>query len=80
MIDNNISAGMGLSSAVPDMPLGFGMRLAQEPSALDTYGSLTNEQKTSVIRHIQSGTTGKEAKKLVIDAVENLKNQNTAFF
>lgn len=66
--------GTGHNPDGPDLPLGFGMQLAQEPDAMDAYGRLTNEQKTAVIRRIQSGSTGDDAKNLIAETISQLKN------
>ena len=43
----------------PDMPLGFGMALAQNPDAMDVYSGLTEEQRQQVLqksRRVRSKT------------------------
>ena len=43
----------------PDMPLGFGMALAQNPDAMDVYSGLTEEQRRQVLqksRRVRSKT------------------------
>jgi len=71
--------GMGRNPEGPDLPLGFGMLLAQEPAAVTRYGQLTNEQKSSVIRYIQSGATGEDAKNRIANAVIGLRDGNMGF-
>lgn len=66
--------GTGHNPTGPDLPLGFGMRLAQEPSAMNAYGRLSNEEKAAIIQKIQSGATGDEAATLINDAIESLRN------
>ena len=71
--------GVGHNPEGPDLPLGFGMLLAQEPSAISRYGALTNEQKSSVIRYIQSGATGEDAKNRIENAVNGLRDGDLRF-
>lgn len=71
--------GTGRNPEGPDLPLGFGMLLAQEPEAVTRYGQLTNEQKSSVIRYIQSGVTGEDAKNRIANAVYGLRDGNMSF-
>jgi len=71
--------GMGRNPEGPDLPLGFGMLLSQEPAAISRYGELTNEQKSSVIRYIQSGATGEDAKNRIANAVIGLRDNNMGF-
>jgi uncharacterized protein YdeI (YjbR/CyaY-like superfamily) len=63
----------------PDLPLGFGMLLAQEPAAISRYGALTNDQKSSVIRYIQSAVTGEEARNRIENAVYGLRDGDMRF-
>ena len=61
-MDNFIGIGKNPNPNVPDIPLGFGMELAQNPKAMNAYGNLTNAQKSQMIGYIQSSATGEEAK------------------
>ena len=65
--------GMGHSPDGVDLPLGFGMQLAQQPKAMDAFGRLTTQQKAEVVRYIQGGATGDDAKRLIQDAIGKLK-------
>ena len=71
--------GMGRNPEGPDLPLGFGMLLAQEPEAITRYGELTNAEKSSVIHYIQSGATGEDAKNRIANAVYGLRDGNMGF-
>lgn len=71
--------GIGRNPEGPDLPLGFGMLLAQEPDAISHYGALTNDEKASVIRYIQSGATGEDAKNRIANAVMGLRDGNMGF-
>ena len=71
--------GVGRNPEGPDLPLGFGMLLAQEPDAISRYGALTNEQKTQVIHYIQSGATGEDARNRIANAVIGLRDNDMEF-
>ena len=71
--------GMGRNPEGPDLPLGFGMLLAQEPEAVSMYGALTDAEKSTVIRYIQSGATGEDAKNRIASAVYGLRDGNMGF-
>lgn len=71
--------GVGRNPEGPDLPLGFGMLLAQEPDAISRYGALTNEQKTQVIHYIQSGATGEDARNRIANAVIGLRDNDMGF-
>lgn len=82
MTRDNEFTGMGKNLHGPDLPLGFGMSLAQHPEALNAYGRLSDKEKSSVIAYIQGGKTGSEAKNRIEDAVEKLEHggAGTGFF
>lgn len=65
--------GIGHNPDGPDLPLGFGMRLAQEPEAQEAFGRLSKEGKASLIGYIQSCATGEEAQTRIDNAVRQLK-------
>lgn len=71
--------GVGRNPEGPDLPLGFGMLLAQEPEAIARYGALSNDKKASVIRYIQSGATGEDAKNRIANAVTGLRDGDMSF-
>jgi len=68
--------GIGPNPDGVDLPLGFGMRLAQEPGAIDAFGALDEARKADVIHYIQACATGEEAKERIETAVTALKNNN----
>lgn len=72
--------GMGNNPNGPDLPLGFGMQMEGTPRALETYAGLTREEKESVIRYVQSGTTGEEALEKITSAVKKLEEEDKSFF
>ncbi|MFQ8600748.1 MAG: YdeI/OmpD-associated family protein [Oscillospiraceae bacterium] len=66
-------------AAYPDIPLGFGMALAQRPEAMTFFASLSNQEKTQIIRYIQGSTTGDMAKERVDHTVEMMSQKNHMF-
>lgn len=75
-MQNDNFIGVGQNPNGPDLPLGFGLELEQSPRARSAYSGLTNAEKEKVIRFIQSGVTGDEAKNRIISAVQNLAEGN----
>jgi len=75
----NTFIGIGRNPDGPDLPLGLGMALAQDPKASNAFASMSNAQKESMIRHITGGNTGEEAKTLIEDAVNMLHNNQIMF-
>ena len=68
--------GMGSNPDGPDLPLGLGMRLEEEPEATSNYGRLTQEQQAAVVRYIQACTTGEDAQNRIEHAVQCLKEND----
>ena len=79
-MQNNNFIGTGHNPNGPDLPLGFGMQLAQDPEAMDAFGRLTNQQKQSVVNYIQNCTSGEDSKNRIADAVANLSKNDLTFF
>lgn len=71
-MSNSTFIGTGINPDGPDLPLGLGMQLAQDPKALDTFGRLTNEQKSVLIGYIQGAATGDDAKRRLAEALNML--------
>ncbi len=63
-----------------DMPLGFGMALYQNSSALHCFAALSQQQRNDIIRYIEGAKTGDNAKKRIDTAVKNLNHRNINFF
>lgn len=79
-MNNDVFIGTGHNPDGMDLPVGFGMQLAQVPHAIEAYGRLSDTQKRAVIHYVQSGTTGEEAESLVMGAVKMLSEGRTDFF
>ena len=73
-MENHTISGTGPNPDGPVLPVGLGMRLAQEPRAMQAFASMTNAQKEAMIAYIQSGTTGDEAKARLHQAVSQLRD------
>lgn len=77
---NFIGLGRNPNTNVPDIPEGFGAALSKEPEARYYFDILSDVQKTSVIKYIQSNnTTGNDARYKINNAVTNLKNNSLRF-
>jgi hypothetical protein len=77
---NSPFIGTGSNPHGADLPLGFGMRLAQDPQAMDTFGAMDQEGKERVISYIQCACTGDDAMERLENAVNALKNNNESIF
>ena len=63
-----------------DMPIGFGMELYQNSNALHCFAALSQAERNDIIQYIEASKTGKEAKKRINTAVENLNKRNPKCF
>ena len=68
--------GTGKNPDGPDIPLGLGMQLAQNPKAMATFGKMTSTQKRELIRQIQGAPTGDAARAQVSGAINRLEQGN----
>jgi len=74
-MDTFIGIGKNPNPNVPDIPLGLGMELAQNPAAMTAYGHLSDEGKTQVINHVQAATTGDDAKERIRQTINKLAGE-----
>ena len=74
MSDNFIGMGENPNPDVPDIPMGLGMELMQNPKAWEQFGRLTDWEKTELIYSVEGAETGPEAEKRVMEAIERLEN------
>lgn len=72
MYANNFSQGQ-------DIPLGLSMAMAQSPSAISYFGSLTAQQKQTVINSAHSINSKAEMKQLVDSLAHNEMPNNQTF-
>lgn len=66
--------GIGENPHGPDLPLGLGMQLAQEPQALETFATLSNDKKAQIISYIQACPTGEDAKNRIATVISSLRD------
>jgi len=55
-----------------DLPLGFGMHLAENPRVMEAFAGLPVARKAELIGEIQDGDTGEEAFDRIIRVIERL--------
>lgn len=78
-MDKNNFIGVGRNPHGPDLPLGLGMQLAQDPKAMETFGKMSNTQKSELIGYIQGAATGDDAKMRIRNAVSELSGGKVRF-
>ena len=73
----NLLAGMPepTPGASAEMPLGLGMRIAQDPRALEAFAALSEDARKKLIGYVGGAATGDEAKERVRAAVSALSRR-----
>lgn len=61
---------------LPDLPTGFGMRLAMNEAAMSSFAKLDHYQKRRVIDYIESAVSGPDALHRIETAVRELGEYN----
>ena len=70
--------GTGRNPDGPDLPLGLGMQLAQNPRAMQAFGRMSNAQKSELIGYLQSAPTGADAEARMSEVVNKLGKNGRA--
>ena len=73
---NEPYTGIGINPDGPDLPLGFGMRLAESPEAVKNYAAMSKDEQTRLIKYIQGGSTGDDAARRISAALNGLQSNN----
>lgn len=55
-----------------EVPIGFGMALAQNEKAVSAYAAMTREQKDAVIARAHQAESREEMQRIVADVAEKL--------
>jgi hypothetical protein len=76
---DNPFIGIGANPNGRDLPLGLGMRLAQEPDAMDAYASMPQPRRDRIVDYIQSCVSGDDARSRIDTVISGLKNGRTDF-
>lgn len=70
----SVFVGTGRNPDGPDLPIGFGMHLAQNPRAMEAYGRLSKQRQRELIGYIQGGGTGEDALNRIMSTIAMLNN------
>ena len=76
---NTPFVGMGNNPDGKDLPLGFGLQLAQVPEAMDTFGRISQMERDAIVEYIQRCTDSEDAKNRIAAVVRGLRDGQTAF-
>lgn len=61
-----------LTSIKGELPIGLGMRLMQDRTAMDRFTALPDAEKKSILNYVEGGSTGEEAEERVAQTVKSL--------
>ena len=70
---NNIPEDGGASLEI-EMPVGLGMQLAMNSTAMTAFGNLQEQEKSRMIQYIKSARTSDEAENHVLEVIAALEN------
>ncbi len=57
-----------------EMPVGLGMQLAMNSTAMTAFGNLQEQEKSRMIQYIKSARTSDEAENHVLEVIAALEN------
>ncbi len=63
-----------------ELPIGFGMRLMQDRTAMDRYTAMPDGEKKQVLRYVEGGATGEDAELRVEHALKSLREGIPGFY
>lgn len=61
-----------LDSIKGELPIGLGMRLMQDRTAMDRYTALPDAEKKRILSYVEGGSTGGDAEERVATTVKSL--------
>ena len=72
-----VGMGRNPDPEMPDIPIGLGMHIADNPAAMASFSKLDKEQKKQLIHYVQSAGTGEDASRRIRKAVDSLAQGTT---
>ncbi len=71
------TSGTGVGS---DMPIGLGMLLMADQLAFNRFGAMSSDEKKHVLRYVESGVDGEDAKRRIEHTVKSLHDGVPGFY
>ncbi len=65
--------GPGNMGQGSDLPVGLGMRLKEEPLAMERFNAMAEDEKLNILKYVESGTDGEDAKRRIEHAIKSLR-------
>ena len=65
---------MSLIDGKSQLPVGLGMRLALDMTAMSNFANLSDQKKQELVNYIKGSSTGEEAENRVTEVISNLHN------
>jgi hypothetical protein len=62
-----------------DLPVALSMLLMENPLAMQRFNAMSKEEKATVLKYVESGLSGEDAKHRIEQTVKNLKEGTTGF-
>ena len=72
--------GPGNMGPGSDIPVGLGMLLMEDSLAMQRFQSMTKEEKTKILKYVESGADGDDAQRRINHTVKCLHDGVTVFY
>ena len=69
-----------LTSIKGELPIGLGMRMMKDRTAMDRFTALPDAEKARILRYVEGGATGDEAERRVAHTVKSLHDGIPGFY
>lgn len=65
--------GPGNMGQGSDLPVGLGMRLKEEPLAMERFTAMAEKEKWKILKYVESGTDGEDARRRIEHTIKSLR-------
>ena len=63
-----------------DLPIGLSMLLMEDPVAMQRFAVLSKEEKTQILRYVETGVDGNDAQRRIAHTVRSLHDGTPGFY
>ena len=62
-----------------DLPVGLSMLLMEDPLAMQRFNAMSKEEKSKVLKYVESGVDGEDAQRRIEHTVKSLRERVSGF-
>ena len=63
-----------------DLPVSLSMLLMEDPLAMQRFNAMSKEEKSMVLKYVESGTNGEDAEHRILHTVKSLREGVPGFY